>query len=523
MQTEIQGSETHEIPINLIDPDPSQPRQTFVERTIEELAESISHNTLVQPLLVREHPETPGRFMLIWGERRLRAHQLLQERDPERWTTVRCGVLKDGAVDVLTLQLLENLQREDLNSVDEAKVLRRLRDERHMTIEGIHQLTGRAVDTITSRLKLLELPEEIQAMVREGRLPTAEALRLAQFRTRKGQLVKLAYALVHGERPLELVEAGLGRGHVSYRDQIRASKTPGTPADYLRRLIFFESHARAGIRAMKALMALPPEERDPVWQPLHSRSIKYLSQLFEDLIRTATAFSGAMGTWGGKAEPIPTRPQLPVSPIRPETVIPPPAVRRTSADQSTFRAVERRAFPELERPPLPAPVVVESPRHTEAVPPRTPSGDGNGSGQVAQQSVPVPQRREREPLAIAGGPKSGTPFSQEPAGLTKRYLLVLRLMVANPKRHQQRVNLSKSRLTATTAFSRDVIEGVALGALRLVWRCWDEDLKFYLGPTRELLDLVAQMKTEFGSAFSEAMNAIWQEDQSPDPIDLAKL
>lgn len=96
-------------------------------------------------------------------------------------------------------------------------------------------------------------------------------------------------------------------------------------------------------------------------------------------------------------------------------------------------------------------------------------------------------------------------------------------MVANPKRHQQRVNLSKSRLTATTAFSRDVIEGVALGALRLVWRCWDEDLKFYLGPTRELLDLVAQMKTEFGSAFSEAMNAIWQEDQSPDPIDLAKL
>lgn len=522
MQTGIQGSETREIPINLIDPDPSQPRQTFVEETIEELAESIRHNTLIQPLLVREHPEIPGRFMLIWGERRLRAHQLLQERDSEQWKTVRCGVVKDGAVDVLTLQLLENLQREDLNPVDEAGVFRRLRGERGMTIEGIHQLTGRAVQTIIDHLKLLELPEEIQAMVREDRLPTAEALRLAQFRTRKGQLVKLAYALVHGERPLELVEAGLGRGHVSYRDQIRASKTPGTPADYLRRLIFFESHARAGIRAMKALMALSPEERDLVWEPLHSRSRTYLAQLFQDLIQTATAFSGAMRTWGGKAEPIPTRPQLPVPPVRLETVVLPPAVSRIPADQSTFRAVERRVFPGPERPPLPVPVVVEFPRHTEAVPPRIPPGDGDGS-KTNLPDTPPPQRREREPFVIAGGPKSGTPFSREPVGLIRRYLLVLRLMVVNPKRHQQRVNLSKLRLVQTTAFSRDAIEGVALGALRLVWRCWDEDLKLYRGPARDLLDIVSQMKVDFGETFPKAMNAIWQEDQSPDPVDLNKL
>jgi len=154
------------IAIDLIDPSPLQPRGIFDESKLDELAQSISANGVVQPLIVRPKQD---RFELIAGERRWRAAQ-------------RAGLTRVPAIvrnvsddKVLELALIENIQREDLNPIEEARAYKKLIDTVGLTQEVVAERVGRDRSYVTNFLRLLRLPEDLQELVQAGRISTGHA------------------------------------------------------------------------------------------------------------------------------------------------------------------------------------------------------------------------------------------------------------------------------------------------------------------------------------------------------------
>ncbi len=158
--------DTNVVAIDLIDPSPLQPRSVFDESKLEELAKSIKANGVVQPLLLRRKGD---RFELIAGERRWRAAQLAGlTRIPV--------VLKEVSDDqVLEIALIENIQREDLNPIEEARAYKKLIETLGLTQETVAERVGRDRSYVTNYLRLLRLPEDLQDLVQSGRLSTGHA------------------------------------------------------------------------------------------------------------------------------------------------------------------------------------------------------------------------------------------------------------------------------------------------------------------------------------------------------------
>lgn len=155
-----------EIDIDLIEPSSAQPRTHFDEERLEELAQSIRANGIVQPILVRRRG---GRYQIIAGERRWRAAQ-------------RAGLQKVPSVvreipddKLLELALIENIQRQELNAIEEAHAYKRLIESLGLTQETVAQRVGRDRSFITNYLRLLRLPEDIQRLVEEEKLTTGHA------------------------------------------------------------------------------------------------------------------------------------------------------------------------------------------------------------------------------------------------------------------------------------------------------------------------------------------------------------
>ncbi len=155
-----------EIDIDLIDPGSMQPRVQFDEAKLLELAKSISSNGVVQPLLVRRRG---SRYELIAGERRWRAARVAGlSRVP--------AVVRDVPdAQVLELALIENIQREDLNAIEEAQAYKKLIETIGLTQETLAERVGRDRSYITNYLRLLRLPNDIQLLVQEGKLSTGHA------------------------------------------------------------------------------------------------------------------------------------------------------------------------------------------------------------------------------------------------------------------------------------------------------------------------------------------------------------
>ena len=155
-----------EIDIDLIEPSPAQPRTHFDETRLEELAQSIRSNGIVQPLLVRRRG---ARYQLVAGERRWRAAQRAGlQRVP--------AVVRDIPDDkLLELALVENIQRQELNAIEEAHAYRRLIETLGLTQETVAQRVGRDRSFVTNYLRLLRLPEDIQRLVEEEKLSMGHA------------------------------------------------------------------------------------------------------------------------------------------------------------------------------------------------------------------------------------------------------------------------------------------------------------------------------------------------------------
>ena len=160
------SEELLEIDIDLIEPSPAQPRTHFDEERLEELAQSIRSNGIVQPLLVRRRG---ARYQLVAGERRWRAAQ-------------RAGLQRVPAVvraipdeKLLELALIENIQRQELNAIEEAHAYKRLIETLGLTQETVAQRVGRDRSFVTNYLRLLRLPEDIQRLVEEEKLSMGHA------------------------------------------------------------------------------------------------------------------------------------------------------------------------------------------------------------------------------------------------------------------------------------------------------------------------------------------------------------
>lgn len=160
------NEELLEVDIDLIDPNSAQPRTNFNEERLNELAQSISSNGIVQPLLVRRRG---ARYQLVAGERRWRAAQRAGlQRVP--------AVVRDIPDDkLLELALIENIQRQELNAIEEAHAYKRLIETLGLTQETVAQRVGRDRSFVTNYLRLLRLPEDIQRLVEEDKITMGHA------------------------------------------------------------------------------------------------------------------------------------------------------------------------------------------------------------------------------------------------------------------------------------------------------------------------------------------------------------
>jgi ParB family chromosome partitioning protein len=164
---DLEGEQLREIDIDRILPNSHQPRKTFEEESLNELADSIREHGLVQPIVVR--PLEDGFFQLIAGERRWRASQRAG------LSRVPAVIREAGERAALELALIENLQREDLNPMEEAQAYERLIADFGMTQEEVARRVGKNRATISNMLRLLKLPPEVQQWLRENRLSTGHA------------------------------------------------------------------------------------------------------------------------------------------------------------------------------------------------------------------------------------------------------------------------------------------------------------------------------------------------------------
>lgn len=201
----VQGDEIQEIPIENIFQSPYQPRHDFDKQKLSELANSIKEMGIIQPIIVRK---TDKGFEIIAGERRWQAARVL-------------GLAKIPAIikqvtlaEALEMALIENIQREDLNPLDEAQAYHRLISEFQLTQEQVSQKVGKDRSSVSNYLRLLKLPEEIQADLAEGGLTMGHARSLLSLQSEKEQIlmrdriIKRALSVRDTERAVQKVLSG---------------------------------------------------------------------------------------------------------------------------------------------------------------------------------------------------------------------------------------------------------------------------------------------------------------------------
>lgn len=187
---------SQEIDIDLITPNPEQPRTKFSEGALEELAQSIRVNGIVQPIVVRPYQ---GRFQIVAGERRWRAAQRAELR------RIPAVVKEVTDEKLLELALVENIQRQELNPIEEAKAYRKLIDTIGLTQESVAEQVGKERSIVTTALRLLRLPNEIQKLIEDGRLSAGHgrALLMIEDQGRQKEVADLAIAGSWSVRELE--------------------------------------------------------------------------------------------------------------------------------------------------------------------------------------------------------------------------------------------------------------------------------------------------------------------------------
>lgn len=193
------------ISIDRIRPNPDQPRRVFQREALDELAASIQEKGIIQPLVLRVDPKDSGAYQIVAGERRWRAAQLAQLHD------VPAVVREFNDLEVLEIAIIENIQRADLNAVEEAAGYRQLMDRFGHTQQKLAQALGKSRSHIANTLRLLSLPDSVQMLVAEGQLSAGHAR-----------------ALISAEDPASLAREIVDKG-LSVRNTEALVKAGGSP------------------------------------------------------------------------------------------------------------------------------------------------------------------------------------------------------------------------------------------------------------------------------------------------------
>ncbi|TKW66776.1 MAG: ParB/RepB/Spo0J family partition protein [Paracoccus denitrificans] len=188
---------TLSVPTEQITPNPDQPRRVFDQAALTELADSIRHRGIIQPLIVRQHPDDSNIYQIVAGERRWRAAQIAQLHE--------LPVIVRGFSDeeMLEVAIIENIQRADLNAIDEAASYRQLMTRFGHTQEKLAEALGKSRSHIANLLRLLNLPDQVQEWVRDDKLSAGHARALVTAENP----VPLARKIIEKDLSVRAVEA----------------------------------------------------------------------------------------------------------------------------------------------------------------------------------------------------------------------------------------------------------------------------------------------------------------------------
>lgn len=216
------------INVEMIGPNPQQPRKAFSDEELAELAQSIEENGLLQPLLLRPAPKLLGKYELVTGERRLRAVRKLG------WTEVPAVTREVDDDTLLVLALVENLQREALNPLEEAEGYQTLMDKHGLSHEGIGRSVGKSRSTVANMVRLLQLPGPVRAHLAAGSLTIGHARALLALND-QGNMVELAGKAIAEGWSVREMESHAG---VDSAKKTKKSKShPSRPRDPVARAL----------------------------------------------------------------------------------------------------------------------------------------------------------------------------------------------------------------------------------------------------------------------------------------------
>lgn len=223
------SSAINEIRIDDIKPNPNQPRRTFDEETLEELATSIKELGVVQPLSVRDMGD--GTYQIIAGERRWRA------ATRAGLNSVPAYVRRASDSEVTEMALIENIQREDLNAIEVALAFRNLIDTYNLTQERLSERLGKNRATIANHLRLLKLPAEIQLGLRDHKLDMGHAKALLGVEDPKQQLKLYNLILKEGLSVRKVEELAKGIVNANFKEDNGNNKVKNSTWDEFQKLL----------------------------------------------------------------------------------------------------------------------------------------------------------------------------------------------------------------------------------------------------------------------------------------------
>jgi len=240
------------IPLAQLSPNPNQPRHTFDDASLDELADSIRARGVIQPLLVRPHAAEADRFEIVVGERRFIA------AGRAGLASVPCIVRDLDERETFILSIAENVAREDLNPIDEAAAYRRMLDEGYAANQGeVASLIGVHRTRVNHKLRLLDLDPRIQEHIRQGPRPALSTTHLEELaRLRPGDAQHALY--------LAAVERGLSTRELHARVEALLAAPTARPARPSRSLFVLQQGARIVTYPDKYVLRIPRTDGGPV-------------------------------------------------------------------------------------------------------------------------------------------------------------------------------------------------------------------------------------------------------------------
>ena len=166
--------------LSKIKPNPNQPRKNFADKSLKQLAQSINEKGLISPITVKK---VENKYIIVAGERRYRAHKLLNKK-----RILAYVIDADTTKDVMYMALIENIQREDLNPIEEAKGYKYLQENLQSSITEIAKTVGKSRPAVSNALRLLKLPDQIQESILKGEINAGQARAILQRKTTQGML-----------------------------------------------------------------------------------------------------------------------------------------------------------------------------------------------------------------------------------------------------------------------------------------------------------------------------------------------